>query len=83
LPGFWSLTIHEAGCAEEVFGNTTAESDKEFKRAENRRARRCTNVSLNCGEDDLAPAKAFGNPWNSEKDGKHFWRAAPEEAMRK
>jgi hypothetical protein len=66
-----------------IFGNTTAESDKEFKRAENRRARRCTNVSLNCGEDDLAPAKAFGNPWNSEKDGKHFWRAAPEEAMRK
>ncbi|OYW34842.1 MAG: hypothetical protein B7Z41_00725 [Rhizobiales bacterium 12-66-7] len=65
-----------------IFGNTTAESDKKFKRAENRRARRCARVSLGIGGDP-APAKAFGSPWDSEKDGKHFWRAAPEDAMRK
>ncbi|MFG1429196.1 hypothetical protein [Roseixanthobacter glucoisosaccharinicivorans] len=66
-----------------IFGNTAAESDKELKRAENRRARRCAKIRLNFGDGDLAPAKAFGSPWNSEKDGKQFWRAAPDEAMRK
>ncbi|WP_246132763.1 hypothetical protein [Devosia ginsengisoli] len=48
---------------------TTAESDKAFKVAEHRRERRVVNAALSNAED-LPPARLFGNPWASEKDGK-------------
>ncbi len=62
-----------------IFGMTKAESDKQFKTAENRRARRANNQQL----DDAPSAKSFGNPWKSDKDGKSYWRKASPKDMRK
>lgn len=63
-----------------IVGNTTAESDKPFKVREHRRERRSVVVCLRAGEEPENP-KAFGNPWASDKDGKHYW--ADPRAFRK
>lgn len=65
-----------------IFGITTAKSDKAFKQREHRRERTAVRVSLAVGVD-IPGAKAFGNPWASEKDGKRYWRAAGLKDMRK
>jgi hypothetical protein len=65
-----------------VFGITTAESDKEFKRREHKRERTVVRDSLAVGVDVPHP-KQFGNPWASEKDGKRYWHAAEAKDMRK
>lgn len=65
-----------------IFGITTAESDKNFKRREHRRERTAVRDSLATGAD-IPDSRAFGNPWASEKDGKRYWRAAMSEDMRK
>ncbi|MFA5790756.1 MAG: hypothetical protein WC976_06865 [Caldisericia bacterium] len=52
-------------------GMTCAESEKAFKRVENRRARRVVRVLLKNDDERLPGEKAFGNPWNGPKDGKH------------
>lgn len=62
-----------------IFGHTRAESDKQFKVAENRRSRRANNQRI----DDVPPQKAYGDPWKSDKDGKSYWRDAPPSMMRK
>lgn len=62
---------------------TTAESDKAFKQLENRRARRSVKT-LDLTEDEPQAAKAFGDPWKSEKDGKaHFDAKKHPKMMRK
>ena len=61
-----------------VLSMTNAASDKQFKTAENRRARRANNQQL----DEMPSAKGFGNPWKSEKDGKHYWAKDTSKDMR-
>ena len=52
-------------------GVTTAESDKPFKRAENRRQRAKVNAMVKAGAvDSLPDPREFGDPWLSGKDGK-------------
>jgi hypothetical protein len=65
-----------------IFPITTAESEKQFKRAENRRERRAAKIAIEAGND--APSgKAFGDPWNGDKDGRAYWTGAGEEEMMK
>lgn len=54
-----------------IRGITTATSDKAFKKAEHKRARRALSA---CDlETDEAPAgKQYGNPWDAPKDGKQW-----------
>jgi hypothetical protein len=50
---------------------TTAASDKVFKKAEHKRARRAVNV-CDLTMDDAPAGKEFGNPWGAPKDGKQW-----------
>lgn len=54
-----------------ICGMTKAASDKAFKKAEHKRARRALSA---CDlEIDDAPAdKLFGDPWGAPKDGKQW-----------
>lgn len=54
-----------------VFPITNSDSDKQFKRLENRRGRRVSREAVDRGEEAPSP-KQFGNPWGSSKDGKFF-----------
>lgn len=55
-----------------ISGVTTARSDKLFKRVEHRRERRAVRHVLDVTVDDVGipGRKLFGDPWNSQKDGK-------------
>lgn len=64
-----------------ITGMTTAESDKLFKQVEHRRERANVKIALNKG-DDLPSPRLFGDPANSDKDGKQFNRKWPK-ALRK
>ncbi|MEP5758267.1 MAG: hypothetical protein ABJ327_02945 [Litoreibacter sp.] len=55
-----------------IRGMTTKSSDKVFKTAEHKRARRAVNA-CDLSADDPPPKKAFGNPWVSPKDGKRWF----------
>ncbi|MDW3223416.1 MAG: hypothetical protein R8G34_11105 [Paracoccaceae bacterium] len=52
-----------------IIGITTAQSDKRFKKAEHKRARRKLKAA-DLTEDTPPDPKAFGNPWASDNDGK-------------
>lgn len=53
-----------------IIGVTKAPSDKTFKTAKHRRARRALN-QIDLTADDAPHAKQFGDPWRADKDGKH------------
>ena len=61
-----------------ITGNTTARSEKEFKRSTNRALRRSEHMRTHAAlvtDDDpeyLAP-KEKGDPWGGPKDGKHYF----------
>ncbi|WP_375463055.1 hypothetical protein [uncultured Methylobacterium sp.] len=61
-----------------ICGVTTAPSDKAFKAASHRQERAATRSAL-VRDADAPHPRAFGDPWNGEKDGKlwHGW-CAPE-----
>ena len=52
-----------------------AETDKPFKQQEHQRERSRLRDALNADREldeiDPPPPKLFGNPWASDKDGKH------------
>jgi len=50
---------------------STKDSDKPFKKAAHRQARRALNAR-DLTLDDPPAAKAFGNPWGAPKDGKQW-----------
>jgi hypothetical protein len=50
---------------------TTKDSDKPFKKAEHKRARRALNAR-DLTLDDPPGAKAFGTPGSAPKDGKQW-----------
>jgi hypothetical protein len=50
---------------------TTKNSDKLFKKAAHKRARRALNARDLTSEEAPA-AKAYGNPWGAPKDGKQW-----------
>ncbi|WP_037276318.1 hypothetical protein [Roseovarius mucosus] len=50
---------------------TTAASDKAFKKAEHKRARRAVNAH-DLTLDDALVSKEFGAPWGAPKDGKQW-----------
>ena len=54
-----------------ISGNTMQTSDKPFKKAEHKRARRALNAR-DLTEDEPPPQKSFGNPWGAPKDGKRW-----------
>ena len=54
-----------------ICGMTTKASDKPFKKAEHKRARRALNA-CDLSIDDPPAVKAFGNPWGAPKDGKQW-----------
>lgn len=54
-----------------ICGMTTKESDKPFKKAEHKRARRAENAR-DLTYDESPSTKAFGNPWSAPKDGKQL-----------
>ena len=66
-----------------IRGISNMDSDKPFKKAENKRARRAGNA-CDLTRDEPPAAKAFGNPCKSPKDGKRWIdsRRSPE-LMRK
>ncbi|MGF7004533.1 hypothetical protein [Aminobacter sp. BE322] len=65
-----------------IIGITTAETDKPFKQAEHRRERRAVKAVIKTGEEPPAP-KAFGNPWDGQKDGKQWIADNVPELLRK
>ena len=65
-----------------VVGVAKAESDKPFKVREHRRERRVVKAALRT-DDPLPDRRAFGDPWNGDKDGKRFLDAPAPRDMRK
>jgi hypothetical protein len=62
---------------------TKQDSDKPFKKAEHKRARRAENACDLTVEEPL-DGKAFGSPWRAPKDGKQWINAtAWPQIMRK
>lgn len=59
-------------------GNTTAPSEKEFKRKSNRKVRRANRVALNTQGEDFVdvPVRELVNVWDGPKDGKSFYNVA-------
>ena len=54
-----------------ICGMTTKDSDKPFKKAAHRQARRALNARDLTIEEPPAE-KAYGNPWGAPKDGKQW-----------
>jgi hypothetical protein len=54
-----------------IAGNAKKNSDKPFKKAEHKRARRALNAA-DLTEKEPPAEKAFGNPWSAPKDGKRW-----------
>lgn len=66
-----------------ITGITNAESDKEFKQLEHQRERSRVRDALKTEKEVLPHHKEFGDPWNSDKDGKTIWKTDQEIAKRK
>lgn len=66
-------------------GATTASSDKPFKEAENRAARRRARIVLRVTQDgDATPGRReYGDPWRAPKDGKQRFGLDRPEMFRK
>lgn len=54
-----------------IVGMTSAASDKRFKQAEHSRERSAAKIALAKGDEPTSP-RAFGDPAQSEKDGKQY-----------
>ena len=54
-----------------ICGMTAKDSDKPFKKAEHKRARRALSAT-DLAIDEPPPAKAFGNRFGAPKDGKQW-----------
>ncbi|MEE9924011.1 MAG: hypothetical protein PBV01_11685 [Brucella anthropi] len=65
-----------------VTSMTTAESDKLFKEAEQRRERRAVRSAIKAG-DDLPHPRKFGDPWDGQKDGKRWLDGRDSRYLRK
>ena len=65
-----------------ITGITVAQSDKPFKRIEHGRARAAERSALAHG-DEPPGVKAFGDPWDSRKDGKRWQGYGRADLMRK
>lgn len=57
-------------------------SDKKFKINAHRRERRAVKVSIETGNEPPNP-KEFGNPWDSQKDGKMWIGSRCPKGLRK
>lgn len=55
-----------------ICGMTTQDSDKPFKKAAHKQARRAENAR-DLPLDEPPAKKAFGNPWGAPKDGKKWF----------
>lgn len=51
-------------------GIAICDSEKEYKKQEHKRSRRCIKQLLKIGTEELPHKKEYGNPWNGPKDGK-------------
>lgn len=66
-----------------ITGITTAETDKPFKQQEHSRERAAVRDALKAEKEVLPHPKGFGDPWNSDKDGKKYQSNDQEKAKRK
>jgi len=66
-----------------IFGNTKGVSEKLDKRLANRSFRRTTNTCLASGKEPPFNKNQTSDIWGFTKDGKHFWKHAKKEDMRK
>jgi hypothetical protein len=63
-----------------IIGITTAESEKDDKRAANRALRRVTRQVIRAegAEHDVTPVlREVSDPWRMDKDGKRWWGHGP------
>ncbi len=57
-----------------ITGIANKNSDKQFKTAEHKRARRAAKA-LDLNDEEPPAEKLFGNPWSAPKDGKRWFDA--------
>lgn len=62
---------------------TSAESEKDNKRAANRKLRRVTKVKIKKGEGELPTLKDISNTWAFDKDGKQYLKNPAAKELRK
>ena len=55
-----------------ISGITKKDSDKQYKTAEHKRARRAAKA-LNLSDEEPPSEKAFGNPWGAPNDVKRWY----------
>ena len=65
-----------------IVGNTTATSEKSFKRRAHRNERAAVRIAL-AHDSDARDSHAFGNPWRGDKDGKQYIGDRHRHLMRK
>lgn len=70
-----------------IFPVTLARSDKDTKGKAHKQERRALKTKLVLGErfkiSDVPGGKSFGDPWNSNKDGKRYWGDATKKDLSK
>lgn len=66
-----------------IFGNTTADSEKQDKRLANRRLRARERVAAASGFELEPSLRDVSDVWAFDKDGKRYWRTASPADMRK
>jgi hypothetical protein len=70
-----------------IFPVTLAKSDKDFKVRAHKQERRLFKIKLLLGEKfeitDVPGKELFGNPWDSNKDGRSYWRGASKKDLSK
>ncbi len=63
-----------------ICGNTSARSDKRFKRQAARRLRVAVRGALRNGRHEILPHRhEIASAWTSAKDGKHWFGDSPHE----
>ncbi|WP_374944940.1 hypothetical protein [Sphingomonas sp.] len=68
---YWKWNVSRSRRTSPIMPVTTAESEKAYKARAHRAERAAVRVSLSRGVDPPSP-RAFGDPWNGDKDGKRY-----------
>ena len=66
-----------------IFGITTAQTEKVFKRLYNRGFRKATKQAIERGKEPIPHIKGFASVWNGPKDGKMYRNNPGEKYLRK
>lgn len=67
-----------------IGGHTKKESEKKWKRFQNRRLRRLINANIKNAEEILfLTLRDISNIWDAPKDGKSYWKSHEKKWLRK